>query len=156
MAFTATYLPYHHELMLLSHSMPLHVFMASLQHLVSKTLKPLCTQKTYKEAMLFHDWESVVGAEFARGFMPVEIYNQPSGNVLKLMTSSSGMATARYMEPALLQRVNQFFGSPYISSVKTTQGQVKTKIKKPLQQDAPSINTLDEALQALGKHFNVT
>ena len=130
--------------------------MASLQYLVSRTLKPLRVQKAYKEAMLFHDWETVVGEEFSRGFSPVEIYNQASGKVLKLITSSSGMATARYVEPALLQRVNQFFGSPYISSIKTTQGQVKRKIKKLLQQDTPSINTLDEALQALGKHLNVT
>ena len=142
--------------MLVLRSMPLRIFMASLQYLVSKTLKPLRSQKAYKQAMLFHDWETVVGAEFSRGFMPVEIYNQPSGNVLKLVTSSSGMATARYVEPALLQRVNQFFGSPYITGVKTTQGQVKRTIQKPALPDAQSVNTLEEALQALGKHLNVT
>lgn len=128
--------------------------MASLQYLVSRTLRPLRAQKAYKEAMLFHDWETVVGAEFSRGFMAIEIYNQPSGKVLKLKTSSSGMATARYVEPALLGRINQFFGSPYIASIKTLQGQIKRKIKKPLQQDVQIINTLDEALQALGKHFD--
>lgn len=131
-------------------------FMASLQYLVSKTLRPLRVQKAYKEAMLFHDWETIVGTEFSRGFLPVEIYNQASGRVLKLVTSSSGMATARYIEPALLERVNQFFGSPYISAVKTTQGQVNGKIKKSLQPDKQDVHTLDEALQALGKHLNVT
>jgi hypothetical protein len=115
----------------------------------------LRVQKAYKEAMLFHDWETVVGAEFAKGFFPVEIYNQSSGKVLKLVTSSSGMATARYVEPALLERVNRFFGLPYISGIKTTQGQIKRKLKRSLQQDKAEINTLDEALQALGKHLNV-
>lgn len=129
--------------------------MASLQYLVSKTLKPLRVQRAYKDAMLFHDWEAIVGNEFAMGFMPVEIYNHASGRVLKLITSSSGMATARYMEPALLERVNQFFGFPYISSIKTTQGQVKRKIKKFLQPNMQPINTLDEALKAFEKHFNV-
>jgi hypothetical protein len=130
--------------------------MASLQYLVSRTLKPLRVQKAYKEAMLFHDWETVVGAEFSRGFSPVEIYSQPSGKVLKLVTSSSGMATARYVEPALLQRVNQFFGAPYIATIKTTQGQLKKILKKTVRLDSVNeASTLDEALQALGKHLNV-
>ncbi len=129
--------------------------MASLQYLVSRTLKPLRTQKAYKEALLLHDWETIVGSEFARGFTPIEIYTQTSGKVLKLVTTSSGMATARYVEPVLLQRVNQFFGSAYIAGIKTTQGQIKKSIKKPLNENLPKINTLDEALQALGKHLNV-
>lgn len=128
--------------------------MATLQYLVSRTLKPLRTQRAYKEALLLQDWETIVGADFARGFMPVEIYNHTTGKVLKLVTTSSGMATARYVEPILLQRINQFFGSPYIAGIKTTQGQIKRKIKKPQFENTQSIDTLDEALQALGKHFN--
>lgn len=104
--------------------------------------------------MLLHDWETIVGAEFSKGFTPVEIYNHTTGKILKLVTSSSGMATARYVEPVLLQRINQFFGSPYITGIKTTQGQVKRNIKKQRIDGAKEINTLDEALQALGKHFN--
>lgn len=142
--------------MLLFVSLSLLMFMASLQYLISKTLRPLRGQKAYKEAMLFHDWETVVGAEFAGGFKPIEIYSQFSHIILKLITSSSGMATARYVEPVLLERVNQFFGSPYISSIKTTQGLVKPKVKKILQPDIQPINTLDEAFKALGKHFNAT
>jgi hypothetical protein len=130
--------------------------MASLQYLVSRTLKPFRAQKAYKEALLMHDWETVVGTEFSRGFTPIEIYTQTTGRVLKLVTTSSGMATARYVEPILLQRVNQFFGSAYICSIKTTQGQVKKgAIKKSLPENSRPINTLDEALQALGKHLNV-
>ena len=130
--------------------------MASLQYLVSRTLKPLRLHKAYKEALLFCDWENVVGTEFSRGFIPVEIYNNSSNRVLKLLTSSSGMATARYAEPALLQRVNQFFGCPYISAIKTTQGQVKFQAKKPLPQTFQDPDNLDEALQAIGKHLNVS
>jgi len=129
--------------------------MASLQYLVSRTLKPFRAQKAYKEALLLHDWETVVGAEFSKGFTPTGIYTQTTGRVLKLVTTSSGMATARYVEPILLQRVNQFFGSAYISNIKTTQGQVKKNaVKKPLPENSIPINTLDEALQALGKHLN--
>lgn len=128
--------------------------MASLQYLVSRTLKPLRAQKAFREALLFQDWEVVVGAEFSRGFTPAEIYSGASGKVLKLVTSSSGMATARYVEPTLLQRVNQYFGCPYITSVKTTQGQVKRAVSKLQQQTMPEPTTLDEALQALEKHIH--
>lgn len=128
--------------------------MASLQYLVAQALKPFRTQRAYKEALLLHDWETIVGAEFAKSYQPISIYNQPSGKILKLVTSSSGMATVRYVEPVLLQRVNQFFGAPYITGIKTTQGQVKRNIKKQRVDNGQQINTLDEALQALGKHFN--
>ncbi|MCE2717055.1 MAG: DUF721 domain-containing protein [Pseudomonadota bacterium] len=128
--------------------------MATLQYLISRTLKPLRSQKAYKEAMLLHDWETIVGVEFSKGFTPVEIYNHTTGKILKLVTTSSGMATARYVEPILLQRINQFFGSPYIAGIKTTQGQIKRQSKKQQLEDDQPISTLDEALHALGKHFN--
>lgn len=35
--------------------------MAALQYLLSRTLKPFRAQKAYKEALMIHDWEIVVG-----------------------------------------------------------------------------------------------
>ena len=72
-----------------------------------------------------------------------------------MQTSSSGMATARYVEPMLLERVNRFFGSPYISNIKTCQGVVKRRVKKLTMPQTVDPQTLDEALKALGKHLKV-
>ena len=127
--------------------------MAILQYLLSKTLKPLRAQKAYREAMLIHDWETIVGAELAQGFAPINIQSTSTTRTLRLQTSSSGMATARYVEPMLLERVNRFFGSPYISNIKTSQGAVKRVVKKPVPKQIIEPQTLDEALQALGKHL---
>ncbi len=130
--------------------------MATLQYLLSKTLKPLRTQKAYREAMLIHDWENIVGGEFARCFMPIGIQTNSSSKVLLLQAGSSGMATARYVEPMLLELVNRFFGSPYIASIKVSQGSVKrvTKVRSPIAEISPK--NLEEALQSIGKHLGIT
>ncbi len=128
--------------------------MATLQYLLSRTLKPLRAQKAYREALLIHDWENIVGAELAQGFAPINIHTTATTRTLRLQTSSSGMATARYVEPMLLERVNRFFGSPYIAQIKTTQGVIKRVLKKRMPQQIIEPQTLQEALQALGKHLN--
>lgn len=130
--------------------------MASLNNLLSKTLKPIRLQSAYKEAILIHDWETVVGKEFAQAFIPINIQTTSTGKVLRIQTSSSGMATAAYVEPLLLERVNRFFGTNYISNLKTSQGQIKKPIKKPLKKTPILPKTLDEALQALGYHLGIT
>ena len=129
--------------------------MAILRHLLSKTLKPIRSQSAYKEAMLIHDWETIVGREFALGFAPISLQVTSSGRVLRIQTSSSGMATAAYVEPLLLERVNRFFGTNYVSSLKTSQGQMKRPIKKT-QSNLKSPETLDEALNMLGQHIQNT
>jgi hypothetical protein len=128
--------------------------MATLQYILSKTLKLLRTQNAYREAMLIHDWETIVGDELARGFSPIIIQTTSTSRVLRLQTSSSGMATARYVEPLLLERVNRFFGSPYISNIKTTQGQIKRAVRKPKPKAVIEPQTLEEALTALGQHLD--
>jgi hypothetical protein len=128
--------------------------MAKLQYLLAKTLKQFSGQKIYREAMLIYDWETVVGSELAQGFVPINIHTSTTGRTLRLQTSSSGMATARYIEPMLLERVNRFFGCPYISNIKTTQGVVKKlankKVVRNMQQEP---KTLEDALEALGRHI---
>lgn len=130
--------------------------MATLQYLLSKTLKPLRTHRAYREAMLVQDWENIVGGEFAKSFMPIGIQTNSSVKILLLQTGSSGMATARYVEPMLLERVNRFFGSPYIASIKVSQGRVKrvTKICSSFADVSPK--NLEEALESIGKHLGIT
>ncbi len=129
--------------------------MATLHYLLSKTLKPLRVQSAYREAVLMHDWENIVGEEISRGFFPINIQEKQNSRTLFLQTSSSGMATARYVEPMLLERVNRFFGSPYISNIKTCQGVVKRRVKKSIMPQTVDPQTLEAALQALGKHLEV-
>ncbi len=127
--------------------------MAKLQHLLAKTLKQFSGQKIYREAMLIYDWETVVGYELAQGFVPINIHTSTTSRTLRLQTSSSGMATARYVEPMLLERVNRFFGCPYISNIKTTQGVIKKLTKKVFRSVQQEPQTLEDALEALGRHI---
>lgn len=127
--------------------------MPALQYLLANTLRPLRAQNAYKEAMLIHDWETIVGSELARGFAPLEIRKTSSHRTLLLQTTSSGMATATYVEPMLLERVNRFFGEPYISNIKTSHGKIPKSVKvnkKTVSLVDPQ--TIHEALEAIGKH----
>lgn len=131
--------------------------MAVLHNLLSKTLKPIKHLNAYKEALLVHDWQIVVGKEFALSFLPINIQSTATGRTLRVQTSSSGMATIKYVEPLLLERVNRFFGAHYINNLKAVQGQIsKTQVKVQKNSNLNAPETLDTALQMIGSHLGIT
>lgn len=131
--------------------------MAVLHNLLSKTLRPIKHLNAYKEALLIHDWQIVVGKEFAQSFLPINIQSTATGRTLRVQTSSSGMATIKYVEPLLLERVNRFFGAHYINNLKAVQGQInKPKAKASKNTNLTEPESLDAALQMIGSHLGTT
>lgn len=121
-----------------------------LRALTSPFLKDFRNHAAFKEAILMHDWNSIVGSDLSSRFHPIKIIKIAEQRQLQVVTSSAGMVTAKYLEPMLLEKVNRFFGGLYISAVRTRQGVVpKSCNMKKNFEELPEATNLDDALQNL-------
>src|SRR3989338_8743294 len=121
-----------------------------LRALTAPFLKGLRNQAAFKEAILIHDWTAIVGSDLSSRFHPIKIIKIGEQRHLQVATSSAGMVTAKYLEPMLLEKVNRFFGSLYISAVRTRQGVVPKNCNSPKKvAELPESENLEDALKNL-------
>lgn len=124
--------------------------MARLRVLTAPALKVLRSHPAFKESILLHDWQSIVGSDLSSRFAPLKITKVADKRFLQVCTSSAGMVTAKYLEPMLLEKINRFFGGNYINEIRTRQGVVgqnSSAVKKIAELPEPT--NLEEALKAL-------
>jgi hypothetical protein len=124
--------------------------MARLRVLAAPALKSLRMHPGFKEAILLHDWNAIVGSDLSSRFAPIKITKVGEQRFLQVCTSSAGMVTAKYLEPMLLEKINRFFGSSYVSAIRTRQGVVpQSNASRKTIKELPEPTNLEEALKAL-------
>lgn len=124
--------------------------MARLRVLTAPVLKSLRSHPVFKESILLHDWQSIVGSDLSSRFTPLKIIKISDKRCLQVCTSSAGMVTAKYLEPMLLEKINRFFGGAYINEIRTRQGIVSpNNCVKKLVEELPEPTSLEDALKNL-------
>jgi hypothetical protein len=138
--------------------------------LIIDAITPICQQNGFIQARILLEWEYIVTPQFAQFCTPLKVTfpsKQRNNGRLLLRTTSSMATELSYLEPHILNRINQYFGYQAISKINLLQGPVtqnassKKKVQKPLSDAVQSaLNTqvqpieddrLRAALLSLGK-----
>jgi len=114
--------------------------------LIVNAITPICQQNGFIQARILLEWEYIVTPQFAQFCTPLKVtfpLKQRSNGRLLLKTTSSMAMEISYLEPLILNRINQYFGYQAISKISLLQGPIAKKA--PSQKPPPK--PLPEAIQ---------
>lgn len=98
-------------------------------------------------------WGEIVGARYARVSSPESIRfpaGERSGGVLTLVVESAHAPMMQHVAPALIERVNRFFGYPAVARLQIRQGAARPR-PAPAKPAAPALKPaeLGDSLRAI-------
>jgi hypothetical protein len=111
--------------------------MKKITHYVTELVSPVCQKQGFIKASLVLDWPEILGA-FSAYCIPLKIsfpYNQSTNGRLYVRTTSAMATELTYLEPTILERINQYFGYKAIGKLVIQQGPVPLKPKQKRQKD---------------------
>lgn len=100
-------------------------YMRALAGEIAKVAAPALGKRGFAAAQLVTQWESVVGAEWARKLGPERLdfpHGTRAGGTLRLRATSGAALEAQHSSPLLLERINGFFGYRAVDRLVFTQG----------------------------------
>ena len=115
--------------------------------LIVEAITPICQQNGFIQARILLEWEYIVTPQFAQFCTPLKVtfpLKQRTNGRLLLRATSSMATEISYLEPHILNRINQYFGYQAISKISLQQGPLNKKTtpkklaNKPLSADAQS------------------
>lgn len=98
--------------------------------LILDKITPICQQNGFIQARILLEWEYIVTPQFAQFCIPIKVTfpnNQRNNGRLFLRTTSSMATEISYLEPHILNRINQYFGYGAINKISLFQGPIPTK-----------------------------
>lgn len=128
----------------------------TIASLTLRLTKPILGKRGFVGADILAHWSVIVGPELARFAVPMEVRyprGRNAGATLVLKVANGSAATLLQMKaPAVIERVNRFFGYAAIAQIQSIQGPlpaVAAPIPEPVTEERPA--TLADALAKLGK-----
>lgn len=128
----------------------------SLSALALRVTKPILGKRGFVGADILSHWPTIVGPELARFAFPQEVKyprGRNAGATLILKVANGAAATLLQMKsPAVIERVNRFFGYAAIAQIQSVQGPLPVRpapIPEPVREVAPT--SLADALAKLEK-----
>lgn len=115
--------------------------------LVVNTITPICQQNGFIQARILLEWDYIVTPQFARFCTPLKVtfpLKQRNNGRLLLRATSSMATEISYLEPHILDRINQYFGYQAISKIHLLQGPISQRITPK----KPSLKPLPDAVQS--------
>ena len=113
------------------------------QH-VGKITKPIFGGRGFSDAAIVNDWAIIAGEHLANHSMPERItYSEGRKNngTLHLRIDNGGLAMElQHLEPALIEKINTYFGFSAVERIRITQGPLPERPTKGL----PPIKPLSE------------
>jgi len=124
--------------------------------LAMRVTKPILGKRGFVGADILTHWPTIIGAELARFAVPQEVKyprGRNAGATLILKVANGAAATLLQMKsPAIIERVNRFFGYAAIAQIQSVQGPLPVSpvpVPEPIRDPAPT--SLAEALAKLEK-----
>lgn len=142
---------------------------------VERVTKPLFGKRGLADGAVIRHWPAIVGPEFARFTAPEKLVfpnRERAGGTLHLRVASGSAATLiQHQEPAIVERINGFFGYRAVARLALRQGPLPTEPPRPVERDptlpedeeqalSASLSTIEDeelraALQSLGRLVKV-
>ncbi len=100
--------------------------------------KGAVARRGFAEARLLLDWASIVGDTMARHTLP-ERLTRPRGDasgVLHVRVAGAFALELQHLEPAVVERINAYFGHAAVARLKLTQG-LPVTMTKPRRRRRP-------------------
>jgi hypothetical protein len=128
----------------------------TIASLTAKVTRPILGKRGFVGADIVAHWASIVGNELAAFACPLEVKyprGRNAGATLVLRVASGAAATLLQMKsPAIIARVNQFFGYAAIAQVQAVQGPLPAPMKRVEPAIASEVPTsVSAALAKLGE-----
>lgn len=107
--------------------------LAKLTHigsLVAHKITPICQQNGFIQARILLEWEYIVTPQFAQLCTPIKVTfptKQRHNGRLVLRTTSSMATELAYLEPHIVNRINQYFGYQAIHKISLQQGPINPR-----------------------------
>jgi hypothetical protein len=98
--------------------------------LIANKITPICQQNGFIQARILLEWEYIVTPQFAQLCTPVKVtfpIKQRHNGRLVLRTTSSMATELAYLEPQIINRINQFFGYEAIQKITLQQGPISPR-----------------------------
>ncbi|AHE56426.1 DUF721 domain-containing protein [Sphingomonas sanxanigenens] len=100
-------------------------------------------------------WAEIVGPRYAEASAPEAIRFPPgrrSEGVLHLVVASAHAPMMQHVAPAIIERVNRFFGYPAVARLAIRQGMIEKRAARPAPaaEPAPIPRDLGESLREIG------
>ncbi|MCB2108398.1 MAG: DUF721 domain-containing protein [Rhodobacteraceae bacterium] len=121
----------------------------------ARAAAPALAKRGFSSASLIQNWAEIVGRELADLSAPLQVKisrGRNDGGTLVLKAAHGSAATLMQMKiPAVIERVNRYFGYPAIARVQMTQG-VMAAHRRPrrlIQEEAPRDATREKAIETL-------
>ena len=119
--------------------------------LIVDAITPICQQNGFIQARILLEWEYIVTPQFAQFCTPLKVtfpLKQRHNGRLLLRATSSMATEIAYLEPHILNRINQYFGYQAISKISLLQGPIskKTTPKKAIHKPLP--DAIQSSLEA--------
>ena len=77
-----------------------------------------------RDARLMAEWGSIVGSELASRSRPERLDRRGREGVLRLTVAPGWAVEVQHLEPLIMQRINQFFGTAVVTRLALKQGPV--------------------------------
>ena len=98
---------------------------------VERVTKPLFGKRGLADGAVIRHWPAIVGPEFARFTAPEKLVfpnRERAGGTLHLRVASGSAATLiQHQEPAIVERINGFFGYRAVARLALRQGPLPTE-----------------------------
>ncbi len=98
----------------------------NIGHLTGRIARPALGKRGFAGAEILTHWATIVGADLAAFACPLEVRyprGKNAGATLHLRVASGAAATLLHMKlPAIVERINRFFGYQAVSQVQAAQG----------------------------------
>jgi hypothetical protein len=122
--------------------------MKSLGSAVSKVAAPALGRRGFGEAQMIFSWRSIVGSALASDTLPVKLsfpHNQRTEGVLHLRVASGAAPTVQHLEPAILERINSYFGYRAVARLALRQGPLPRRPERDRDVADPALPAAEAA-----------
>lgn len=134
-----------------------------LSDVMRKVIKPIMTKNGISHFELLENWSDIVGSDIASSTRPIKVsgmnYKKPTQKTQKnptktlhLLVKQAFALDIQYYIPQIIERVNQYYGYPFIHTIFIKQGYEteetlkKIKVKKEKNICPDQLNKIDHAV----------
>ena len=119
---------------------------------LERVTKPLFGKRGLADGAIVRHWSAIVGPEFARYTAPEKLVfptGERAAGTLHLRVSSGSAATLiQHQEPAILERINGYFGYRAVARLALKQGPLPVAADVPAERDPVLPEDEERALSA--------